>query len=591
MGENETESVMGKNDRKGNVLVIGNSGVGKSTLINAVVGEQVAVTGRGTAGQTNRLEIYGEDDASPFRIIDSVGFEPAFFKRYQAIAAMKKWSRESVEDGKSDHQINVIWFCVEGTSGKLFPQAVRNFLDATKHWPHVPIVVVITKSYSKRDREENIALVQKAFGEVKTSRMPKAIIPVVADTFWIDDDKYAAPDGIDELIATTVEFMPEGLQAAKEDAAQFRLNRKRVLSQSTTAAATLSAVIVGAVPVPIPDATILGPVEIAAITAISKIYGIDKEHGAERFKETIAEVGTVSLFPDFELLLIDDESPDRCPEMCDAWAKKDPRIRALHPAKTGPGPSGARNAGVQAAAAPWLTMVDSDDTIAPDLVEKLLAGAETTGAELVICNGCPVTEDGARHPLPADEQFTKDTLLDVDAFWDAFQTPWINQFTGTAHRLYAARLFDGVRYPVGLLHEDYYVLPDLIAHCSAVYCMAFTGYYVLRHAGSITDGARHEVRLAMTKGDIHRAEYFLRNGWYDRAEGALTDAALFLHNNKRAYDLTKPGHRAEFSETKHELCRVYNALAAQKGSTSMKLRAAALRAGLGVFAMYVRARG
>ena len=302
---------------------------------------------------------------------------------------------------------------------------------------------------------------------------------------------------------------------------------------------------------------------------------------AEKTLDACVESILAQTFQDFELLLIDDESPDRCPEMCDAWAKKDPRIRALHPAKAGP----------QAAAAPWLTMVDSDDTIAPDLVEKLLAGAETTGAELVICNACPVTEDGARHPLPADEQFTKDTLLDVDAFWDAFSTPWINQFTGTAHRLYAARLFDGVRYPVGLLHEDYYVLPDLIAHCSAVYCMAFTGYYVLRHAGSITDGARHEVRLAMTKGDIHRAEYFLHNGWYDRAEGALTDAALFLHDNKRAYDLTKPGHRAEFAETKRELCRVYDALAAQKGSASMKLRAAALRAGLGVFAMYVRARG
>ena len=321
--------------------------------------------------------------------------------------------------------------------------------------------------------------------------------------------------------------------------------------------------------------------------AVSVIVPVYK---AEATLDACVESILAQTFPDFELLLIDDESPDRCPEMCDAWAKKDPRIRALHPATAGPGPSGARNAGVAAARAPWLTMVDSDDTVAPELLAMLLHGAQS-GAELVICNCCQVTADGAQHPLPEAERFTQDTLLDVAAFWDAFNTPWINQFTGTAHRLYAAKLFDGVRYPEGMLHEDYYVLPDLVAHCTKVQCLAYTGYYVLRHAGSITDGARHEVRLAMTKGDIHRAEYFLRNGWYDRAEGALTDAALFLHDNKRAYDLTKPGHRAEFAETKRELCRVYDALAAQKGSASMKLRAAALRAGLGVFAMYVRARG
>ena len=293
-------------------------------------------------------------------------------------------------------------------------------------------------------------------------------------------------------------------------------------------------------------------------------------------------------YADFELLLIDDASPDHCPEMCDAWAEKDPRIRALHPAKTGPGPSGARNAGLDAAKGQWLTMVDSDDTVAPDLLEKLLAGAERSGAELVLCNCCPVAEDGAEHPLPADEQFAKETVLDVNAFWDAFNTPWINQFTGTAHRLYAAKLFDGVRYPLGMLHEDYYVLPDLIARCTKIMCLPFTGYYVLRHAGSITDGAKHEVRLAMTKGDIHRAEYFLQNGWYDRAEGALTDAALFLYKNKRGYDLTRPGHKAEFAAVKRELCRVYSALAAQKGAASLKLRAAALRMGLPVFYAYTK---
>ena len=290
-------------------------------------------------------------------------------------------------------------------------------------------------------------------------------------------------------------------------------------------------------------------------------------------------------FDDFELLLIDDESPDNCAALCDAWADKDARIRALHPQKQGAGPSGARNAGLDAATAPWITMVDSDDTVAPDLFAVLYAAAQDTGAELVISNGCGVLPDGRKEQYPQEQNLT-DVILDVDEFWTRFNTPWIGQFTGTAHRLYAAKLFDGVRYPVGMLHEDYYILPDLIENCSHIQCLSYTGYYVLRHAGSITDGARHEVRLAMTMGDIHRAEYFLRHKWYDRAEGALTDAAEFLHKNKAAYDLTLPGHREEFTKTRNELCRIYRKLANQKGSLSLKLRAGALTMGLPVFHLY-----
>ena len=72
---------------------------------------------------------------------------------------------------------------------------------------------------------------------------------------------------------------------------------------------------------------------------------------AEKTLDACVESILAQTFSDFELLLIDDASPDRCPQMCDAWAEKDPRIHALHPAKTGPGPSGARNAGLDAAAA------------------------------------------------------------------------------------------------------------------------------------------------------------------------------------------------------------------------------------------------
>lgn len=307
---------------------------------------------------------------------------------------------------------------------------------------------------------------------------------------------------------------------------------------------------------------------------------------AESTLDACVESILAQTFAGFELLLIDDESPDASPALCDAWAERDPRIRALHPKKEGPGPSGARNAGLNAARGTWITMVDSDDTVAPDLLATLYAGARQSGADLVICNCCRVQEDGTLLPLPEQQRFPVDTILSEEQFWDAFGTPWINQFTGTAHRLYAARLFDGVRYPVGMVHEDYYVLPDLIARCGTVQCLAYTGYYVLQHAGSITATARQEVRLAMTRGDLHRAEYFLSRGWYDRAEGALTDAADFLYRHKKAYDLHKPGHRAEFAAVKGELCRVYGALAARKGVTSLKLRAAALRLGLPVFHAY-----
>ena len=104
---------------RGNVLVIGNSGVGKSTLINAVLGEEKALTGYGTTGTTDKLEIY-ESEKLPFRVIDTIGFEPTFMKEQMAINAVKKWSKNSAKEGMEDTQINVIWFCVDGTSRKLF---------------------------------------------------------------------------------------------------------------------------------------------------------------------------------------------------------------------------------------------------------------------------------------------------------------------------------------------------------------------------------------------------------------------------------------------------------------------------------------
>jgi len=279
---------------RGNVLVIGNSGVGKSTLINAVLGEEKAETGWGTKGTTNKLSIY-ENEEIPFRIIDTVGFEPSFIKEFKAISAVKKWSKDSAREGHEDNQINVIWICIEGTSSKLFPKTLKDLSKATSIWDTVPVIVVITKSYSVPEREQNIEMVNTAFAKHKRySENLRKVIPVVASTYVLNDSAYAAPEGITELIDATNELMPEGIKAGEKDIAAFKLKRKRAMAHGITGVSTTAAVVIGAVPVPFADALMLSPIEIAEVSALAQIYGISKNEGSKQFFNSIVEVGTVS---------------------------------------------------------------------------------------------------------------------------------------------------------------------------------------------------------------------------------------------------------------------------------------------------------
>lgn len=280
---------------KGNVLVIGNSGVGKSTLINAVLGENVAMTGWGTSGTTDKLEIYEpKADSAPFRVIDTIGFVPDRVKQRRAVLSVKKWSKESTKKGKEDTRINVIWFCVDGTRRKLFEEDIQNLSRATSMWRSVPVIVVITKSYAVPEREENIEMVYQAFAkQTKYAANLKGVIPVVAQIYNLNDTAFAPPDGITRLIDVTNGLMPEGRKAAETDLAQFVLNRKRVLAQSVTTVATAAAAVVGAIPISFSDAVLLTPTEIGEVNAIARIYGIGKDEQSKQFLNSIIEVGTV----------------------------------------------------------------------------------------------------------------------------------------------------------------------------------------------------------------------------------------------------------------------------------------------------------
>ena len=282
---------------KGNVLVIGNSGVGKSTLINSVLGKEAAKTDWGTHGTTTKLEIYeSESDQVPFRVIDTIGFEPNYLKERRAVNAVRKWSRDCARKGGENGRIDVIWFCVDGTRSKLFAEDIRRMTRAVSMWKTVPVIAVITKSYSIPDREKNIEMIRKAFeGQKKIRNNLREIIPVVAQIYTINDTAYAPPDGIPHLIDATNALMPEGSRAAAHDLAQFILNRKRVLAQSIVGAATASAVVVGAVPLPVPDGVILTPTEVMEVNSLAKVYGIEGKAGSKHFLNSIIEAGTVGM--------------------------------------------------------------------------------------------------------------------------------------------------------------------------------------------------------------------------------------------------------------------------------------------------------
>lgn len=279
--------------KKGNVLVIGNSGVGKSTLINAVLGKDVAATGWGSKGTTKELKIYG-DDSTPFNVIDTVGFEPSFIKEKGAIHAVKKWSKESVKKGGEEKQINMIWFCVEGTTSKLFPKSITNLSRATSMWKGVPVIVVITKSYSTSERETNVKMVQNAFAQQKHFSLNlKEILPVVAQPYIIDDTTFVNSTGIMELINATQEHMEEGFKSTDKAIAKFKLGRKRALAHSTAVVATAAGAVVGIVPTQTADAKLLRPIEETAVRGIAKVYEIpDNEDFAKTFERLIAG-GTV----------------------------------------------------------------------------------------------------------------------------------------------------------------------------------------------------------------------------------------------------------------------------------------------------------
>ena len=252
-----------------NIIVAGKTGVGKSTLINAVFRDKLAETGIGKP-VTNHLQKLTKK-GMPLTIYDTRGFELGKTVQNE----VKEEIISTIVHGRAANDINeaihCIWYCINTASNRVEPEEIEwlRELSNEDNVAQVPIIIVLTQSVSKKHteamrsilKEENLNVVQ--------------IVPVLAEDYEIDEDFTKKSFGLDTLIQIMGEALPEELMDTLQNVQIACLEEKKRRARAAVATATVAAAGEGATPIPIADCAMLIPTQIGMIASITVIFGFD----------------------------------------------------------------------------------------------------------------------------------------------------------------------------------------------------------------------------------------------------------------------------------------------------------------------------
>lgn len=184
-------------------------------------------------------------------------------------------------------------------------------------------------------------------------------------------------------------------------------------------------------------------------------------------------------YANLEIILVDDGSPDGCPQICDEYAALDTRIKVIH--KKNGGLSDARNVGMAVSKGEYLCFVDSDDALPQGAVEDLLKLAVAEEADLVIGGHCRFEEE-----IPADAtiETEKRLMSRTEAMADFFA----NGCAAWA-RLYRREVHGELLFPVGEINEDEAIVLKLLDRCNTIAKIDTVVYYYRCRPESITTSA------------------------------------------------------------------------------------------------------
>lgn len=213
------------------------------------------------------------------------------------------------------------------------------------------------------------------------------------------------------------------------------------------------------------------------ISVIVPVYKV------EQYLSACVDSILAQAFRDFELILVDDGSPDSCGAMCDAYAARDPRVRVIH--RENGGLSAARNSGMEIARGKYMTFIDSDDYVAPRYLEALLQAAEEADAEISVCRPL-VFEDGLTPELPeTDPSSRRKTVSGRDAVTALYQGK-AELPVNAWGKLYRTSLLSRLRFPEGRIHEDQAFVPIACFRAERVAVLPEPLYFYRNRPESIT---------------------------------------------------------------------------------------------------------
>lgn len=186
-------------------------------------------------------------------------------------------------------------------------------------------------------------------------------------------------------------------------------------------------------------------------------------------------------YTNLEIILVDDGSPDRCPQICDEYAGQDSRIKVIH--KPNGGLSDARNTGLAIASGDYLVFLDSDDYLHIKAIEILISEAIRHKACIVCCGMNIVDSDNNIYDhRKCDENFVSNN---IDATKLLLQDRFPHNFA--CGKLYKRELFDNLQFPVGRLYEDTATTYLAVNRAKSVLCLKDCLYYYERgREGNIT---------------------------------------------------------------------------------------------------------